>query len=160
MRLLKAFLIGCALLTAGTANAERVFDIEVVTKRSTSGVRESWFNEGVLILRDDRTFVIEWVWSEGVDEGIWLQEKNNLQLFYAGGIPFSEAIARDEEEASVFAGVPVRLTSRKFHEVSSRFDMAGNLKIRFKTIKTFRPGLRGSGPLKVILSRRYIGILR
>ena len=159
MRFLKWFLIGCALLAAGTANADRIFDIEVVTKRSLAGVRESWFNEGVLILREDQTFVIEWVWSEGVDEGFWLQEKNNLQLFYEWQYSFREGVDRDEETASSFAGVPVRLTSRKYQAVR-KFDMAGNLKIRSKTIETFRPGLRGSGPLKVMVSRKYIGILR
>jgi hypothetical protein len=159
MRFLKAFVIGCALLAAGTANAERVFDIEVVTKFSSSGVREAWFDWGVLTLKDDRTFVFEWEWSEGVHEGTWLQEKNNLQLFYEWKITFSEGVDRDEEEASSVAGVPVRLTSHKFHAVR-KFDKAGNLKIRAKTIKTFRPGLRGTGPLKMTWSRKYIGILR
>jgi hypothetical protein len=158
MRFLKAFVIGCALLAAGTANAERVFDIDIVTKFSSSGVRETWVDRGVLTLKDDRTFVMEW--SEVVYEGAWLQEKNNLQLWYDN----SESNARDdfdgmEQDASEFAGFAVVLTSFKNQRIA-KFDKAGNLKIRNKHIRTFRPGLRGTGPLKMTWSSKYIGILR
>jgi hypothetical protein len=159
MRFLKALVIGCALLAAGTANAERVFDIDIVTKFSSSGVRETiWVDRGVLTLKDDRTFVMEW--SEVVYEGAWLQEKNNLQLWYDN----SESNARDdfdwmEQDASEFAGFAVALTSFKNQRIA-KFDRAGNLKIRNKQIRTFRPGLRGTGPLKMTWSSKYIGILR
>jgi hypothetical protein len=159
MRFLKALVIGCALLAAGTANAERVFDLDIVIKFSSSGVRDTWTDSGVLTLKDDRTFILEWDWSGGVDEGTWLQEKNNLQLVYVWKISFSEVLERDEEDASFFAGVPVIMTSRKY-QVVRRFDKAGNLKIRSKSIHTFRPGLKGTGPLKMTWSRKFIGILR
>jgi hypothetical protein len=107
MRFLKTFVIGCALLAAGTANAERVFDISFISKFNSPGVRDTWTGSGVLTLKDDRTFIWEWDWNGGVDEGTWLQEKNSLQLFYEGGITFSERLERDEEGASYFAGVPV-----------------------------------------------------
>ena len=159
MRFLKAFLIACALLTAGTANADRVFDLDFVGKFSSSGVRDTWSDSGVLTLKDDRTFIWEWDWNGGVDEGTWLQEKNSLQLFFEWKGSFSEGIVGDEEWASNFSGVPVILTSHKYQAVR-KFDKAGNLKMRAKRIQTFRPGPRGTGPLKMTWSYKYIGILR
>jgi hypothetical protein len=159
MKFPKAFVIVCALLVAGTANAERVFDISFKTKFNSSGVRDAWTGSGVLTLKDDRTFILEWDWNGGVDEGTWLQEKNNLQLLCDGVTPSREFVEWEEQDANFFAGFPVIMTSHKY-QVVRKFDKAGNLKMRSKLIQTFRPGPRGAGPLKMTWSVKYIGILR
>jgi len=157
MGLLRALVIGFAFLTAGAANADRVFDLEIEVKFSSSGVRESFIGTGVLTLYDDRTYLLE---QDGEEfGGAWLQEKNKLQMFEEGGPTASEIFAWMEQDASNWVGFPVTLTSLKFKE-TARFNRAGDLKIRSKEVDTFRPGLRGNSPLRVTWSYKMIGTLR
>jgi len=157
MRLLRALVIGCALLTAGTANAQRVFDLDFEYKFSAPGVRDTVTESGMLTLNDDRTYVMEK--DGGVFEGIWIQEKNNLQLFEDSESTVAEELAWLEQDASDFAGFPVKLTSKKYQEIA-KFNRAGDLKVRTKNTRTYRPGLKGNSPLKMIWSLRLVGTLR
>jgi hypothetical protein len=157
MGLLRVLVICFAFLTAGAANAERVFDLEIEVKFNTSGVRETFHGTGVLTLYDDRTYILE---EDGEEfGGVWLQEKNKLQLFEEGGLTASEAFAWMEQGASDWVGFPVMLTSLKFKQ-TARFNRAGDLMIRSKEVDTFRPGLRGTSPLRVTWSYKIIGTLR
>jgi hypothetical protein len=157
MRLLRALVIGCALLAAGAANAERVFDLEIETRFNSSGVRGSQTVSGVLTLNDDRTYVLDW--NGEIYGGVWLQERNNLQLLDESESTIAEGIALVEQDASDFAGFPVELTSIKYREVA-KFNRNGDLKLRSKELDTFRPGLKGNGPLRMLWSTKIIGILR
>jgi hypothetical protein len=70
MRFLRALVIGFAFLTAGTANAERVFDLEIEVKFNSHGFRFTDTTTGVLTLYDDRTYIVE---QNGEDfGGAWL----------------------------------------------------------------------------------------
>ena len=111
MRYLRALVIGCALLAAGTANAERVFDIEIEVKFNSHGVRGTETVPGLLTLNDDRTYVLNW--NGEVYEGFWLQEKNTLQLFDETEVSIADDVAWMEQDASNFADFPVTLTSLK-----------------------------------------------
>jgi hypothetical protein len=157
MGLLRALVICFAFLTAGAANAERVFDLKIEVKFNSSGVRETFHGTGVLTLYDDRTYI----WEEDGEEfgGVWLQEKNKLQLFEEGDLTASELFAWMEQDVSDWVGFRVMLTSMKF-KVTGRFNRAGDLKIRSREVDTFRPGLRTIGPLKVTWSNKTIGTLR
>jgi hypothetical protein len=157
MGLLRALVIGCALLAAGTANAERVFDLDIQFKWNASGVRGGESLLEVLTLKDDHTYVL--TWRGEVLGGIWIQEKNNLQLFEESESTVAEDVAWLEQDASDFVGFPVKLTSIKFQEVA-KFDRAGNLKLRSKQTSTYRPGLRANSPFKLTWSATYIGTLR
>jgi hypothetical protein len=157
MGLLRALVICFAFLTAGAANAERVFDLEIEVKFNSSGVRESFIETGVLTLYDDRTYILE---QDGEEfGGVWLQEKNKLQMFEEGGLSAGEVFAWMEQDASGWVGFPVTLTAVKFKE-TARFNRAGDLMIRSKEVDTFRPGLRGNSPLRVTWSYKIIGTLR
>jgi hypothetical protein len=157
MGLLRALVICFAFLTAGAANAERVFDLENEVKFNSSGVRESFIETGVLTLYDDRTYILE---QDGEEfGGVWLQEKNKLQMFEEGGLSAGEVFAWMEQDASGWVGFPVTLTAVKFKE-TARFNRAGDLMIRSKEVDTFRPGLRGNSPLRVTWSYKIIGTLR
>lgn len=157
MGLLRTLVICFAFLTAGAANADRVFDLEIEVKFSSSGVRESFTGTGVLTLYDNRTYLME---QEGEEfGGVWLQEKNKLQLFEEGGPTASEIFAWMEQDASAWVGFPVTLTSLKFKE-TARFNRAGDLKIRSREVDTFRPGRRGTSPLRVTWSYKMMGTLR
>ena len=59
MRHLRALVILCALLAAGAANAERVFDLEIEVKFNSHGVRGTETVPGLLTLNDDRTYVLD-----------------------------------------------------------------------------------------------------
>ncbi len=157
MRLMRALVIGFALFAAGTANAQRVFDLDFQFKFSAAGVRDTVTESGVLTLNDDRTYVME----RGADvfEGIWIQEKNNLQLFEESASTVAEEFAWMEQDASDFVGFPVKLTSLKYQEVA-KFNKAGDLKVRTRQTATYRPGLKGNSPLKVIWSLTLVGTLR
>jgi hypothetical protein len=157
MGLMRALVICFAFLTAGAANADRIFDLEIEVKFSSSGMRESFIGTGVLTLYDDRTYILE---QEGEEfGGVWLQEKNKLQLFEEGGPTASEIFAWMEEDVSGWVGFPVTLTSLKYKE-TARFNRAGDLKIRSREVDTFRPGLRGTSPLRVTWSYKMMGTLR
>ena len=157
MRFLRALVICFAFLTAGTANAERVFDLEIEDKFNSSGFRFTDTLPAVLNLYDDRTYIVE---QDGEEfGGAWLQEKNTLQLFEEGDSTVLEIIGQLEQDASDFAGFPVMLTSMKFKE-TAKFNRDGDLKIRSKQTNTFRPGLRGTSPLKMNWSYKIMGILR
>jgi hypothetical protein len=157
MGLLRALVICFAFLTAGAANADRVFDLEIEVKFNSSGVRESFTGTGVLTLYDDRTYLME---QEGEEfGGAWLQEKNKLQMFEESGLTASETFAWMEQDASDWVGFPVMLTALKFRE-TARFNRAGDLKIRSREVDTFRPGLRGNSPLRVTWSYKIMGTLR
>ena len=157
MRLLKTLVICFAFLAAGAANAERVFDLEIKIKFNSSGVRFDDTVTGLLTLYDDRTYV----WEQFGEEfgGVWIQEKNKIQLFEESDFATAELIAWLEQDASNFVGFPVMLTSLKSKE-TARLDRAGNLKLRYKEVTTFRPGLKGTRPLKITWSHTVIGTLR
>ncbi len=157
MRLIRALVIGCGLLVASTANAERVFDLDIQVKWNAGGVRGTDTLLEVLTLNDDHTYVMTWLGE--VSEGIWIQEKNNLQLFEESDLTVAEEIAWLEQDASDFVGFPVEVTSVKYQEVA-KFDRAGNLKLRGKHTSTYRPGLRANSPFKLIWSATYTGTLR
>jgi hypothetical protein len=157
MRHLRALVIGCALLVAGTANAERVFDLEIQVKFNSHGVRCTETVPGLLTLNDDRTYVLDW--NGDVYEGFWLQEKNTLQLFDETESSIAEEVAWMEQDASNFVGFPVTLTSLKHKEVI-KFNRDGDLKLRSKQTNTFRPGFRGNSPLRLTWSTTAIGTLR
>jgi hypothetical protein len=157
MRFLRALVMCFAFLTAGSANAERVFDLEIEVKLNSHGFRFTDTTTGVLTLYEDRTYIVE---QNGEDfGGAWLQEKNTLQLFEEGDSTILETIGWLEEDASEFANFPVELTSMKFKE-TAKFNRDGDLKIRSKQTNTFRPGLRGTSPLKMNWSYKIIGTLR
>jgi hypothetical protein len=80
-------------------------------------------------------------------------------LFEEGDSTILESIGWLEEDASEFANFPVTLTSMKFKE-TAKFNRDGDLKIRSKQTNTFRPGLRGTSPLKMNRSYKIIGTLR
>jgi hypothetical protein len=157
MRHLRALVIGCALLAAGAANAERVFDLEIEVKFNSHGVRGAETVPGLLTLYDDRTYVLNW--NGDVFEGFWIQEKNTLQLFDETESSIAEEVAWMEQDASNFAGFPVTLTSLKYKEVI-KFNRDGDLKLRSKQTRTFRPGFRSNSPLKMNWSTTVIGTLR
>jgi hypothetical protein len=158
MKFLTAIVICFAFLTAGMANAERVFDLEIEVKFNSSGVRETADITGVLTLFDDRTYLLEQSGEEF--GGVWLQERNKLQLFEEGDFTVGELFTWIEQDASDFVGFPVMLTSMKFKE-TARLNRAGDLlKVRSKQTNLFRPGLRGTSPLKIIWSYKIVGTLR
>jgi len=157
MRLIRALVIGCGLLVASTANAERVFDLDIQVKWNAGGVRGTDTLLEVLTLNDDHTYVMTWLGE--VSEGIWIQEKNNLQLFEESELTVAEEIAWLEQDASDFVGFPVKLTSVKYQEVA-KFNRAGNLKLRGRHTSTYRPGLKANSPFKLTWSATYIGTLR
>jgi hypothetical protein len=99
------------------------------------------------------------VWDGEESVGIWIQEKNNLQMFEDRNSTSAEYIDGLEQDASTLAGFPVTLTSLKTKE-TARFDRSGNLKMRSKQITLFRPGLRGTSPLKITWSSKTQGTLR
>jgi hypothetical protein len=146
-----------AMIAAGTASADRVFDLEIEVKVSSSAGRVSGTVTGLLTLFDDQSYLLAWDGEESV--GIWIQEKNNLQMFEDGDSTFAEYIDWLEQDASILAGFPVALASLNTKE-TARFDRSGNLKMRSKQITLFRPGLRGTSPLKIIWSSKTQGTLR
>jgi len=157
MRFLRVLVICFAFLTAGMANAERVFDLEIEVKLNSSVGKGIGTGTGVLTLYDDRTYIVE---QDGGDfGGAWLQEKRTLQLFEEGDVTVLETFGLLEQEASDIAGYPVTLTSMKFKE-TAKFNRDGDLKIRSKQINTFRPGPRGTSPLRMTWSYKIIGTLR
>jgi len=157
MRFIRTLVIGCGLLVASTASAQRVFDLDIEFKWNAGGVRGTDSLLEVLTLNDDHTYVMTWLGD--VSEGIWIQEKNNLQLFEESELTVAEEIASLEQDASDFVGSPVQLTSVKYQEVA-KFDRAGNLKLRGRHTSTYRPGLRANSPFKLTWSATYTGTLR
>jgi hypothetical protein len=143
---------------AGMANADRVFDLEIGIKFNSSGVRFTEDAIGVLTLYDNRTYLLEQSGEEY--SGVWLQERNKLQLFEEGDFTVAELFTWMEQDASDFAEFPVMLTSTKFKE-TARLNRDGDLlKIRSKQTNLFRPGLRGNSPLKMIWSYKIVGTLQ
>lgn len=155
MRLLRTLFICFTFLAASAANADRVFDLETKFKFKSSGVRFDDTIAGVLTLYDDRTYLLE----QGGEmfDGMWIQEKNSLQLFDDSDVTPAEYIAWLEQDASDFIGFPVVLTSMKFKE-TAKINRDGDLRIRSKEITTYRPGPKGR--LKIIWRFKINGTLR
>ncbi len=81
-------------------------------------------------------------------------------MFEEGDYTVAELFTWLEQDASDFVGFPVMLTSTKFKE-TARLNRAGDLlKIRSKQTHLFRPGLRGTSPLKMIWRYKIVGTLR
>jgi hypothetical protein len=155
MGLLRTLFICFTFLAASAANAGRVFDLETKFKFKSSGERFDDTMVGVLTLYDDRTYLLEQ--GGEVFEGMWIQEKNALQLFEDSDVTPTEYIAWLEQDASGFVGYPVTLTSLKLKQ-KAKFNKAGDLKVRSKEKTTYRPGPKGR--LKIIWSYRIYGTLR
>jgi hypothetical protein len=143
---------------AGMANAERVFDLEIEVKFSSSGERFTEDIPGVLTLYDNRTYLLEQLGEEF--GGVWLQERNKLQLFEEGDFTVGELFTWMEQDASDFVSYPVMLTSTIFKETARLNRDGDRLKIRSKQTNLFRPGLRGNRPLKMIWSFKIVGTLQ
>jgi hypothetical protein len=157
MSLLRLLVFAVAILSAGAARAERVFDLEIEVRVNAAGARGEDNLVGLLTLYDDHIYTL--VWGGEEFGGVWIQEKNSLQLFEESDLPTAEFFALLEDQAGDFAGFPVELTSLKYKE-SAKFDRSGNLRIRSQQLTTYRPGLRGTSPLKITLSWAIVGTLR
>jgi hypothetical protein len=157
VKFLKTLFVFFAMIGAATASADRVYDLEIEIKISASRVRIGDTVTGVLTLFDDHSYLLNWDGVESV--GIWIQEKNKLQMFEDGDSTFAEYIGWLEQDASSIAGVPVTLTSLATKE-TGRFNRSGNLMMRSKQTTLFRPGPRANSPLKIVWSSKTEGTLR
>ena len=156
MRTLQAALVGVALLIASAAYADRTYNLEGTVKFSALGQRITEDVSGTLTLFDDGTYTLEEMGD--VSSGIWLEEKNKIQLFQETPT-VSEVIAELEQEVSDAAGMAISVTSLvgKDRIKSTR---TGDITVRANSTITFRPGPREGRPLKVRLREKLVGLLQ
>ncbi len=88
----------------------------------------------------------------------WQRGGSRIQLFQENPT-VSESIAELEEEASIAAGMDIRVTSIVEKEKIKRAK-TGDISVKAKVTFTFRPGLTERKPLKVTESVKLIGLLR
>ncbi len=156
MRTLQIALVGVALLIAGAAYADRTFDLEGTLKIKAAGESATDNVSGTLILFDDGTYTLD---ADGdVSSGIWLEEKNKIQLFQEAPT-ISEFIAALEEEVSDAAGMAISVTSLVGKD-RIRSKRTGDITVRANSTITFRPGPREGRPLKVRLRQKLVGLLQ
>ena len=96
------------MLIASTAYADRTFNLEGTVRIMALGERLTEDVSGTLTLFDDGTYTLN---EEGeISSGIWLEERNKIQLFQEAPT-VSEFVAELEEELSDAVGMAISLTS-------------------------------------------------
>ena len=156
MRTLQTALVGVALLIASAAYADRTYNLEGTVKFSALGQRLTEDVSGTLTLFDDGTYALEEMGD--VSSGIWLEEKNKIQLFQETPT-VSEFIAELEQEVSDAAGMAISVTSLVGKD-RIRSTRTGDITVRANSTITFRPGPREGRPLKVKISEKLVGVLQ
>jgi hypothetical protein len=156
MRTLQIALVSVVLLIASAAYADRTFDLEGTVTFSALGERLTEDVSGTLTLFDDGTYTLT---EEGdVSSGIWLGERNKIQLFQEAPT-ISEFIAELEEEVSGAAGMAISVTSL-VEKDRIRLKRTGDITVRGNSTITFRPGPREGRPLKVRMRAKLVGVLQ
>ncbi len=88
--------------------------------------------------------------------GVWIEERNRIQLFQEDPLP-SVVIAELEAALSAGLGQSVRLTELKQLLKMKVNTKTGELRVTGKDLAKFRPGPKGTAPLRVSVRLKLAG---